>query len=187
MTPYIFVDESQGKSEPLFHSPEQYQSKDKDLDITEGLVWRALQLFLAMGSEKDDAFRKEYIKGLYNFHLRFLDIQFANEAFSNFYRAFEYFCTRKMLNARKLSNEKQELRGVLLDFGYSEEIVNDFDILYRIRCNQAMHSQKGLETVDIEAVTKLKIFLDSIMHKYYQPVWEKQLKRVDNKPFEPTP
>lgn len=176
-TPYIFVDEDKDKPEPLFHSPEQYRSKDIDLDITEGLVWRTLQLFLAMGSEKDDSFRKEYIKGLYNFHHRFLDIHFTNEAFSNFYRAFEYFCTKKMLKKRKLTNEKKELRAVLLDFGYSDELVSVFDVLYRIRSNQAMHSQKGLEEIDIEAVTKLKIFLDSVMHKYYQPLWEEQLKR----------
>jgi len=172
-TPYVFVDKDKGKSEQLFHSPEQYKNIDEDLDITKEMVWRTLQLFLALGSEKDDSFRKEYIKGLYNFHHNFLDIHFANEAFSNFYRAFEYFCTRKILNVSKLTNEKQELRGVLLVFGFNEESVKDFDVLYKIRCNQAMHSQKGLETIDIEATTRLKIFLDSMMHKFYEPIWKK--------------
>lgn len=179
--PYLLIDHDQNTSQFLYNAPNKYINiLGEYLDINKKLVWRTLQLFLALGHEKDSSLKKEYIKGLYNFHHGFFDIEFTNEAFSNFYKAFEYFCTTKMLKVKKLSNEKKELRGVLSDFGFDNKILEEFDRLYQIRCEQAMHAQRGLKSIDKETVLKLKIFLDLIMHKYYQPLWEKVLN-ADNK------
>ena len=134
-------------------------------------------MLIALGHEKDRPLTTEYIKGLYNLHNGFFDINFMNESFSNFYKAFEYFCTERMLQVKKLKNEKKQLRCVLSDFGFKDDALKDFDKIYFTRCNLAMHAQKGLQAIDKEVVIRIKIFLDSIMHKYYQPVWEKILKK----------
>jgi hypothetical protein len=66
---------------------------------------------------------------------------------------------------------------VLSHFGFEEEVLKDFDKLYVIRSNQAMHAQKDLALVDKEDVIRIKIFLDSIMHKYHQHIWEATFKK----------
>ena len=175
--PYLFVDAHQHKSQFLFAEPARYTFSEDPMEISKPLVWRTLQLFLALGNERDQRLKTEYVKGLYNFHNGFFDIEFLNEAFGNFYKAFEFFCTSKMLKAKRLSNEKKQLRGVLSEFGFEEPVLEEFDKVYTIRCSQAMHAQRRLETVDKEAVVRIKIFLDSIMHKYYQPIWEGILKK----------
>jgi hypothetical protein len=174
--PYILIDYDQNTSNYLYNKPTPYIHKDNYLDINRQLVWRTLQLFLALGQERDNSLKKEYIKGLYNFHHGFFDIEFSNEAFSNFYKAFEFFSTKKLLKTKKLTNEKRQLRGILSDFGLRNEILEEFDTLYQMRCEQAMHAQKGLKLIDKEAVAKLKVFLDVIMHKYYQPLWKDVLE-----------
>lgn len=175
--PYLYIDRQSKKGNFLFAGAPKYVPEENPLQIQKPLIWRAFQLLLALGSEQDRPLTTEYIKGLYNFHNGFFDINFVNEAFSNFYKAFEFFCTKKMLKFSKLTNEKKQLRQVLSDFGFEEKVLNEFDKIYLIRCNLAMHAQKGLESIDKEAVVRIKIFLDSIMHKYYQPVWEKILKK----------
>lgn len=175
--PYLFIDAHQEKSHFLFAEAAKYISTEEPMDISKAFVWRTLQLLLALGNERDQQLKTEYIKGLYNLHNGFFDILFLNEAFGNFYKAFEFFCTSKMLKTKKLSNEKKQLRGVLSEFGFEEQVLKDFDSLYLIRCNQAMHSQKGLSYVDKEAVIKIKIFLDSIMHKFYHSIWENTFKK----------
>ena len=175
--PYLFVDERKKTSHFLFGEFTKYQNDEEKLEITKGLVWRTLQLFLAIASEEDRSLKKEYIKGLYNLHHSFFDIEFLNEAFSSFYKAFEFFCTTRLLKVKKLTNEKKQLKKILSDFGFKEAVLSDFDKLYQIRCNQAMHAQKSVDSIDKEAVIRIKIFLDFIMHKFYQPVWETILKR----------
>lgn len=175
--PYLFVDEHNNISHFLFSEFAKYKNNEQPLEINKGLMWRTLQLFLAIGNEQDRSLKKEYIKGLYNLHHSFFDIEFLNEAFSSFYKTFEFFCTARLLKVKKLTNEKRQLRKVLADFGFEEAVLTDFDKLYQIRCNQAMHAQKSLDSIDKEAVIKMKIFLDSIMHKFYQPIWEKILKK----------
>jgi hypothetical protein len=174
--PYILTDYDKNTSNFLYNEPIQYTHKEQYLDINKQLVWRTLQLFLSLRNEKDDSLKKEYIKGLYNFHHGFFDIEFNNEAFSNFYKAFEFFCTTKILKTNKLSNEKKQLRDVLSNLGLRNELLEEFDRLYKIRCEQAMHAQRGLKSIDKESCSKLKVFLDSVMHKYYQPLWKQALK-----------
>ena len=170
--PYILIDYEKNISSFLYNKPNQYSHKEEYLDINKNLIWRTFQLFLSLGNEKDDTLKKEYIKGLYNFHHGFFDIEFNNEAFSNFYKAFEFFCTTKILKTNKLSNEKKQLRDVLSNIGLRNKILEEFDSIYKIRCEQAMHAQRGLKSIDKHSVSKLKVFLDSVMHKYYQPLWK---------------
>lgn len=175
--PYLYLDSQNNKAEFLFAGTEKYVPEEEPLQIQKPLIWRTLQLLLALGNEKDRPLTTEYIKGLYNFHNGFFNIDFINEAFSNFYKAFEFFCTEKTLKLKKLTNEKKQLRSVLCEFGFEKKVLDEFDKIYLIRCNLAMHAQKGLQSIDKGAVVRIKIFLDSIMHKYYQPLWEKILKK----------
>ncbi len=175
--PYLIVDNQKKKRDFLYAETSKYINKENPRDIDKKLIWRTMQLFLAIAKDKDRNLKKEYIKGLYNLHTSYFDIEFLNEAFGNFYKAFEFFCTTRFLKVKKLSNEKKRMREVLSDFGFDEPVLKDFDKIYLIRCNQAMHAQKNIESVDKEAVIRIKIFLDAIMHKYYQPIWEQILDR----------
>lgn len=150
-----------------------YKNDEPMLTLNKTLVWQVFQLFISFLKEKNEIFKIEYLKGLYNLHNNFLDINFVNEAFSNFYRSFEFFCTQKILSVNKLSNEKKQLRGVLQEFGFEEEILKDFDKIYNLRCNKAMHAQKGITNIEIEAAIRLKVFLDALMHKHYKHLWKK--------------
>lgn len=127
---------------------------------------------IALGEEKNSPLVGEYIKGLYNLHQTFLNLNFVNEAFANFYKALEYFCTAYYLKKKRLGNEKKEIKTVLHDFGFEDEIVDTFDPIYVARCNEIMHAQQGLKAVDIDHVVKLKIFLDSLLHKHYEPIFK---------------
>lgn len=127
---------------------------------------------IALGEERNSPLVGEYIKGLYNLHQTFLNLNFVNEAFANFYKAFEYFCTIYYLKKKKLDNEKKEMKAALRAFGFKEEIVNDFDPIYVARCSEIMHAQQGLKSVNIDHVIKLKIFLDSLLHKHYEPLFK---------------
>jgi hypothetical protein len=175
--PYQYVDVKKNKAHFLFVGTQKYVFEEELLQIQKPLIWRTLQLLIVFGTEKDRPLTTEYIKGLYNFHNGFFDINFINESFSNFYKAFEFFCTKRILKVNKLKNEKKQLRFVLSEFGFKENALKDFDKIYLKRCNLAMHAQKGLQPIDKGAVLRIKIFLDSIMHKYYRPVWEKILKK----------
>lgn len=170
--PYLFLGARQHNKGFLFTEAPRYVFSGDLIEMTKALAWRTLQLLLALGKEQDERLRTEYTKGLCNFHNGFFDIEFLNEAFGNFYRAFEFFCTSKILKTKKLSNEKKQLRTVLSEFGLSEPVLEAFDEVYMIRCNQAMHAQRRLESIDRDAVLCIKVFLDSIMHRYYQPIWE---------------
>lgn len=74
---------------------------------------------------------------------------------------------KEVIEEKKLQNELKEFRTILSDYGYEEKHLDDFDKIYKIRSNYAMHAQKGLVSIDIDAVFVLKAFLNSILHKYY--------------------
>jgi len=169
---YLHSPESgKGEDTLFFQTPSTYKFDEEKLQITSTLIWRSLRIMLALGEERNSPLVREYIKGLYNLHQTFLGLTFVNEAFANFYKAFEYFCTVYYLKKKKLDNEKKELKSVLRDFGFKEEIINDFDPIYVARCSEIMHAQQGLKSVDIDHVIKLKVFLDSLLHKHYEPIF----------------
>lgn len=160
------------KEHVLFQSASTYKFNEAKLPITPVLIWRSLKIMIALGKERNSPLVVEYIKGLYNLHQTFLNLNFTNEAFANFYKALEYFCTAYYLKKENLSNEKKEIKAVLRDFGFEEDIVDSFDPIYVARCNEIMHAQRGLKTVDIEHVIRLKIFLDTLLHKHYEPLFK---------------
>lgn len=152
----------------LFQTPSTYKFDEPKLPITPELVWRSMKIMLALGQERNSPLVAEYTKGLYNLHQTFLNLNFINEAFANFYKALEYFCTAYYLKKESLGNEKKEIKAVLRDFGFEKEIVDSFDPIYVVRCNEIMHAQRGLKAVDVDHVVRLKIFLDSLLHKHYE-------------------
>ncbi|TOM45288.1 hypothetical protein CGH75_27130, partial [Vibrio parahaemolyticus] len=89
-------------------------------------------------------FISEYIKGIYSLHNNFFNIKFTVESFASFYRAFEYFCTVKVLKQKRLNNEKKQLKAILADFGFNDLILEDFDRIYKVRCTEVMHAQRQL-------------------------------------------
>lgn len=173
--PYFKTEEPDDFGDFVFmHRSMNYEFGEDHLDITPELVWRSIKIMIALGYEKDEVFLSEYIKGIYNLHNYLFNIDFRNESFSNFYKAFEYFCTAKILEVKNLKNEKAQLKGVLNDFGFNENIISDFDEIYVARCNDVMHAQKGIKAgVDKDLIIKLKIFLDSLLHRHYEPLWKK--------------
>ncbi len=110
-----------------------YKYDEVQLTITPQLVWQSLKIMLSLGSEKNSPLVGEYIKGIYNLHQSFLSYNFANEAFANFYKALEYFCTVYFFKKDRLDNEKSDIKNMLRDFGFNEEVVNDFDPIYIVR------------------------------------------------------
>lgn len=170
---------TEGASDQVFiRAPSTYQFDEEKLPITPVLIWRSLKIMIALGEEKNSPLVGEYIKGLYNLHQVFLNLNFVNEAFANFYKALEYFCTVYYLKKKSLDNQKKEIKGVLRDFGFKEEVVDAFDPIYVARCNEIMHAQRGLKAVDIDHVVKLKIVLDSLLHKHYEPIFKSRAAKT---------
>ncbi|HCE4791968.1 TPA: hypothetical protein NGU72_004503 [Vibrio parahaemolyticus] len=158
----------------MLHKGTDYLYDEEKMDISSELVWRSLKIMLALASEKDDVFISEYIKGIYSLHNNFFNIKFTVESLASFYRAFEYFCTVKVLKQKRLNNEKKQLKAILADFGFNDLILEDFDRIYKVRCTEVMHAQRQLaEQVDVDLIIRLKIFLDALLHKHYEPIWDK--------------
>jgi hypothetical protein len=156
----------------FLHKKSSFEFDEELLEINSDLVWRSLKIMIALMKEKDDIFISEYTKGIFGLHNSLFNINFKNESFSSFYRAFEYFCTQRILKVKSLKNEKKQLKSVLTDFGFEKEVTDDFDKIYQIRCNDIMHAQKGLnDGVNSDILLRLKILLDSILHKYYESMW----------------
>lgn len=44
--------------------------------------------------------------------------------------------------------------------------------------NQIMHAQKRQKEIQAEDVLKIKVILDFVMHKVYQPIWEKSMNDI---------
>jgi hypothetical protein len=157
----------------FLHKKSDFEFDEDLLEINGNLIWQSLKIMIALMEEKDEVFIGEYTKGIFGLHYSLFNINFKNESFSSFYRAFEYFCTQRILKIKSLNNEKKQLKSVLIDFGFEKEITDGFDKIYQIRCNDIMHAQKGLnDGVDLDVLLRLKIFLDSILHKYYASKWD---------------
>jgi hypothetical protein len=156
----------------LLQKPEiPFATGPKD-ELTEEEIRKSALLFGALAREPVSDVGREYLKGLYHLTTLIYDVEFRKDAFGNFYRALEFFISDRVLRVRRLENELRDIQKALRDLGFSDVIVEEFRELYKIRSEQVMHAQRGLGSVDWEAVGKMKTFTDAVMHKVYQPVWE---------------
>ncbi|HHQ4643146.1 TPA: hypothetical protein ACSP3W_001406 [Aeromonas veronii] len=167
--PYFISDNSDElKSHLAFYKRAGYLYDENKMSLSSELIHRSLKIMLAISKERDDVFIGEYIKGIYSLHGNFFNINFTIESFASFYRAFEYFCTVKILKQNKLSNEKRSLESVLRNFGFEDDVLSNFGQIYNIRCSDVMHAQRGLASqASVDLIIRLKILLDALLHRYY--------------------
>ena len=154
-------------------------------ELTEEEIQKSVLLFRALASEPVSDVGWEYLKGLYHLTTLIYDVEFRKDAFGNFYRALEFFISDRVLRVRKLKNELRDIQKALLDLGFSDVIIEEFRELYMIRSKQVMHAQRGLGSVDWDAVGKMKMFTDAVMHKVYQPIWEAEIAKLRAQSFSP--
>lgn len=148
----------------------------KGRDITSTEIYEALCLYGALAKEKNDELISEYLKGLIHLSLNYPGVHFEKDAFSNFYRAFEHITTAMLLKQKKLKNEFKQLSEALSSLGLSQETINEFKDLYKIRGEQAMHAQKSPEKVSREETMKMKVFSDIVVKAAYKPIWEEGMR-----------
>lgn len=153
------------------------------IEISKKEVKNALILAGALLKEIDQNIRREYIKGIIHLGMMFGDMEFDKEAFSNFYRLFEYVSTHKILGKKKLKNELKELMSVIVASGMQKDVADDFKGLYKIRSEQVMHAQQYQEKISIDEVLKIKVYLDFVLHKYYRKLADEWLKEHRKQPL----
>lgn len=144
-------------------------------ELTEPDVRRAALMYGALARERQDHVREEYIKGLYHLSLNMYNIDFHKDAFSNFYRSFEYLATDRILKVEKLKNELKQFKSVIKSIGLDDDAQEEFNYLYKVRSEQIMHAQREQKQINIDDVFKMKTFLDAVLFAVYKPVWEKNL------------
>lgn len=147
-------------------------------DITEKDVLNTCKIYGALAKEeKNSKIREEYIKGILHLSLTFFDIDFCREAFYNFYRCFENIVTIKVLKVRKLNKETKDFEDAIKKIGLGEKFVEFFNkSLYIIRSNQVMHAQKKQVNINIDDVVAIKMYIDVLLHKVYEPIIKKALE-----------
>lgn len=155
--------------------PEQVFLNSKDVTfptekrlLTEDEVRNSLIILGSLLRDTDHEFRREYLKGIVHLSSGFGDLMFGRETFANFYRAFEYFVTSRVLMKKKLTNEMKDLAEGIRRMGLPAEFGDEFAGLYKIRSEQVMHAQKEPKDMDMDNVLKMKIFTDYALHKYYR-------------------
>jgi hypothetical protein len=157
-----------GKAEQVFMNSKDPIFPAEKRGLTEGEVRNSIIICGALMRDTDQTFRKEYLKGIIHISPGFADISFNREAFANFYRAFEYFITSRVLGKKKLGNELRDLSKGIRSLGLSDEVCKELPNLYKIRSEQVMHAQKGPKDIDIDDVIKIKVFTDYALHRYYR-------------------
>lgn len=134
-----------------------------DLDIENTII-----LFRLLAQEEESFSRSEYLKGIIHLRISHYDINFHREAFSNFYRSFEYFVTQKVLKITKLKNELKEMQGVLSAYGVKGDLLDEFKEMYKLRSSQIMHAQNEQVAITYDDAKKIKAYADLLMHSYYR-------------------
>lgn len=182
-TPLLYkcIDPQRNKGATIISLQKMKKNESDIRDITKNQIRNTKLLFIALSVERVSNVRKEYIKGILHMSLDFFDIDFHREAFGNFYRSFESFATKRILKVKRLTNELKELQKVIKKYDPSNKIAGEFQYLYRLRSNQIMHSQKKQVMITIEDVLKMKVILDFILHKVYQPKWETVMDNLRKK------
>jgi hypothetical protein len=136
-------------------------------DIAEGEVRRALQMYAVLATEHEQNVRIEYLKGLMHLELKNGDVTFYRDAFSNFYRSLEWLVVQRMREGRRPSNELETYRSVLKEAGIAPEGIEEFEGLYRIRCEQVGHAQKPQRHVSRDDALKMKALADLLFNRVY--------------------
>jgi hypothetical protein len=157
-----------GKTEQVFMNSKDITFPTEKRLLTEGEVRNSMIIVGSLLRDTDQDFRREYLKGVIHLGSGFGDLTFGREAFANFYRAFEYFVTSRVLLKKKLANELKDLREGIRLMGLPAKFCDEFAGLYKIRSEQVMHAQKGPKDMDIDDVLKIKVFTDYALHKYYR-------------------
>jgi hypothetical protein len=146
-------------------------------NLTTGMVSKAALVFMALANEDNILMLKEYLRGMYHLGLEFFDLSFEKEAFANFYRAFEFFMTAKILKVTKLGNELKMFEEGFNCIGVEGGAVEMFrKDLYPLRGEQVMHAQREQRQISWDDAAKMKILADVVMHQYYKPYWEDEIK-----------
>jgi hypothetical protein len=166
-----------GLKEKVFihHNAIQYPADKKE--FTEIDAKNSIIILGSILLEKDQGFRREYLKGITHMNAGFGDLIYHRESFANFYRSLEYFVTTKVLKKKRLKNELKELQKGIKRIGLDNEFIDEFKVLYRIRSEQVMHAQKKQKEVDTDDVFKIKTFTDYAFHKYYKKIGHDLLDR----------
>lgn len=174
MPPLYIITSDSDTDQGIISSNQILSDKIRELhdirNLEKNEISGAALLWIALVDELDENVRKEYSKGLYHIIIKSFDVDFIREAFGNFYRALEYFITRKILKVKNLKNDKKQIEDALLGLGLDKDVVEEFGPLYIIRSENVMHAQKTPKQITIENVLKMKLFLDAVMHRYYKPL-----------------
>ena len=172
-----------GKIENVFMNSKDVSFPIEKRMLTDGEVRNSMIILASLLRETDQTFRKEYLKGITHLSSGFGDLVFSREAFANFYRAFEYFITTRVLKKTKLTNEVKELKEGICLLGLSDEFCDEFTSLYKVRSEQVMHAQREPKEMDMDDVLKIKVFKDYALHTYYRSQadqWLKEKRKADS-------
>lgn len=186
--PTYNVDPIDNSRRILFSVEPTWPSEERCLAESE--VRQAVIIYGSILRENDKNIRQEYVKGILHMGLSFAEINFNKEAFGNFYRSFEYFITRKLLQKTKLKNELTELTKAIKSSGLSDEFIEEFKGLYKIRSEQVMHAQRHQVEITQDDVVKMKVFIDYLLHKHYTAIanrWLEERRRTANQEDAPDP
>ena len=157
-----------GKIENVFINSKDVSFPAEKRSLTSSDARNSMILCATILRETDQTFRQEYLKGIIHLGAGFADLLFNREAFANFYRAFEYFITTRVLKKTKLGNEMKDLKEGIRLLGLPDIYFEEFKSLYKVRSEQVMHAQKEPRGMDMDDVLKIKVFTDYALHTYYR-------------------
>jgi hypothetical protein len=147
-------------------------------EISENEIRNTLKYYGVLTKDKTiSTIREEYIKGILHLSLTFFNIDFYKEAFYNFYRCFENIVTNKVLQVEKLDKEVKNIEKAINKVGLEKIFTKQFiKSLYSKRSNQVMHAQKKQVNITLDDVYEIKICLEALLLKVFDPILEKALR-----------
>ena len=110
-----------GTSQLITLNQDHQQIIEQKIPLTDRDIENTIILFRPISKEEESFSRSEYLKGIIHLSINHFEINFHREAFSNFYRSFEYFVTQKILKTRKLKNELKQMQLVLSQYGAEDD------------------------------------------------------------------
>lgn len=135
-------------------------------------------MVLVVGQPKLDEVYFEF----YGLAMTFLSIpnlehQFYKEIFANFYKIIERLTAVNILGRKKLTKEKKQIKEVMKKLGMKEEIVDEFDEIYKVRSRDIMHSWGTEAPVTFEEAGKCKVLCDYFLYKYLRNEADKLVRQ----------